>query len=68
MARGFGVAIGAALLAVIAGPMKVTVGDFRLAFFLIGLIPLLAALGFLRLTPADGAAVSGHMGAERRAA
>jgi len=68
VARGFGVAIGAALLAVIAGPMKVTVEDFRLAFFLIGLIPLVAAVGFLRLTPGDGSAVSGHVQAQRRAA
>ena len=67
VARGFGVAVGAALLAVIAGPTKLTVGDFRLAFFLIGLIPLVAGLGFLRLTPTDGAAVSGHVAAQRRA-
>ena len=68
VARGFGVAVGAALLAVIAGPTKVTGADFRLAFFLIGLIPLVAAIGFLRLTPADGAAVSGHVRPQRRAA
>jgi EmrB/QacA subfamily drug resistance transporter len=60
VARGFGVAVGAALLAVIAGPTKVTVADFRLAFFLIGLIPLVAAVGFLRLAPGDGATVSRH--------
>ena len=67
--RRFGpVAVGAALLAVIAGPAKVTVADFRLAFFLIGLIPLVAAFGFLRLTPGDGAAVSGHVQPQRRAA
>jgi hypothetical protein len=68
VARGFGVAVGAALLAVIAGPTKVTVEDFRLAFFLVGLIPLIAAIGFLRLTPSDGAAVSGHLQPQRRAA
>ena len=68
VARGFGVAIGAALLAVIAGPMKVTVADFRLAFSLVGLIPLLAAVGFLRLTPEDGSTVSGHVQPQRRAA
>ena len=60
LARGFGIAIGAALLALIAGPRMVTVGDFRLAFFLIALLPLLSALGFLRLSPEDGAEVSGH--------
>ena len=67
VARGFGVAVGAALLAVIAGPTRVSVGDFRLAFFLVGLIPLIAAFGFLRLTPSDGATVSGHIQPQRRA-
>lgn len=68
VARGFGVAVGAALLAVIAGPSRLTAADFRLAFFLVGLIPLAAAIGFLRLTPLDGADVSGHMRTQRRAA
>ncbi len=66
VARGFGVAVGAALLAVIAGPTKITVEDFRLAFFMIGLLPLVAGFGFLRLTPDDGEAVSGHVQASRR--
>ena len=60
LARGFGIAVGAALLAVIAGPRMLTVADFRLAFFLIALLPLLSAVGFLRLSPVDGAEVSGH--------
>jgi EmrB/QacA subfamily drug resistance transporter len=68
LARGFGVAVGAALLAVIAGPARVTVGDFQLALFLIALIPLLSALGFLRLSPVDGAEVSGHRRAQPRSA
>jgi EmrB/QacA subfamily drug resistance transporter len=67
VARGFGVAVAAALLAVIAGPTKVTAADFRVAFFLLGLVPLLAAFGFLRLTPTDGATVSGHLQPQRRA-
>jgi hypothetical protein len=46
----------------------VTVGDFRLAFFLIALLPLCSALGFLRLSPMDGAEVSGHPGARPRSA
>ncbi len=65
VARGFGVAISAALLALIAGPAKLTVADFRLAFFLVGLIPLFAVFGFLRLAPTDGAMVSGHIGQPR---
>jgi EmrB/QacA subfamily drug resistance transporter len=61
LARGFGIATGAALLALIAGPERlVTAADFRLAFFLLALVPLAAALGFLRLKPEDGAEVSGH--------
>ena len=68
LARGFGVAVGAALLAVIAGPARVTVGDFQLALFLIALIPLFSALGFLRLSPVDGAEVSGHRRVQPRSA
>jgi EmrB/QacA subfamily drug resistance transporter len=64
LARGFGIAIGAALLAVIAGPRLLTMDDFRLAFLLVAVLPLSSALGFLRLSPIDGAEVSGH----RRAA
>jgi hypothetical protein len=45
-----------------------TVEDFRLAFFLIALLPLLSALGFLRLSPIDGAEVSGHRRAQPRSA
>jgi EmrB/QacA subfamily drug resistance transporter len=67
VARGFGVAVAAASLAVIAGPTKVTVEDFRFAFFLVGLLPLVAGFGFLRLTPDDGEAVSGHVQAPRPA-
>src|SRR6266850_2658329 len=55
LARGFGVAVGAALLAVIAGSAQVTIGDFALALYLIALIPLVSAFGFLRLSPLDGA-------------
>jgi MFS family permease len=68
LARGFGVAVGAALLAVIAGSAQVTVGDFALAFYLVALLPFLSALGFLRLSPADGAEVSGHGRARHRTA
>jgi EmrB/QacA subfamily drug resistance transporter len=68
LARGFGIAVGAAMLAVIAGPRALTTGDFRLAFFLIAMLPLLSALGFLRLSPVDGAEVSGHRRAQPRSA
>lgn len=68
LARGFGIAIGAALLAVVAGSRIVTTADFRLAFLLIALLPLGSALGFLRLSPIDGAEVSGHRRAQPRSA
>src|SRR5260370_11954020 len=50
VARGFGGAIGAALLALVAGSAPVTTGDFRIVFVLIALLPLLSAWGFLRLS------------------
>jgi EmrB/QacA subfamily drug resistance transporter len=68
LARGFGIAVGAALLALIAGPRMLTIDDFRLAFFLIALLPLLSAFGFLRLSAVDGAEVSGHRPARARSA
>jgi EmrB/QacA subfamily drug resistance transporter len=68
LARGFGIAIGAALLALIAGPRMLTVEDFRVAFLLIALLPLLSAVGFLRLSPLDGAEVSGHHRTQPRSA
>ena len=60
VARGFGVAVGAVLLALVAGAGHVTTGDFRIVFLLIALIPLVSVAGFLRLSPSDGAAVSGY--------
>jgi hypothetical protein len=60
LARGFGVALGAALLAIVAGAERVTVDDFRFVFFLIALVPLVSAIGFARLGANDGAEVSGH--------
>lgn len=60
LARGFGVALGAALLAIVASGEHVTVGDFRLVFLLIALVPLASAAGFMRLSEEDGAEVSGH--------
>ena len=67
LARGFGVAIGAALLAVVAGGEAVATGDFGIVFLLLALIPLLSAVGFMRLGEEDGAEVSGSSAAEPRA-
>ncbi|HWB48399.1 MAG TPA: MFS transporter [Stellaceae bacterium] len=62
LARGFGVALGAALLALVAGSEHVTVGNFRVVFLLIAVIPLVSVFGFARLGEGDGAEVSGHTG------
>ncbi len=68
LARGFGVAIGAALLAVVAGSEHVTTNDFRIVFLLIALIPLFSAWGFMALDEDDGSEVSGHHSAPAKAA
>lgn len=60
LARGFGVAIGTAFLALVAGSEPVGENDFRTVFLMVGAIPLLSAIGFLRLAEEDGAEVSGH--------
>jgi nitrate/nitrite transporter NarK len=60
LARGFGVAIGAAFLAIVAGSEHVSTDDFRIVFVLVALIPLASAWGFRNLTEDDGAEVSGH--------
>ena len=60
LARGFGVALGAALLALVAGGEHVSVGNFRIVFLLIALVPLVSTIGFLQLGEDDGAEVSGH--------
>jgi Major Facilitator Superfamily len=60
LARGFGVALGAALLALVAAGDHVTVDNFRVVFLLIAAIPLVSMFGFMRLSEDDGAEVSGH--------
>jgi EmrB/QacA subfamily drug resistance transporter len=57
----FGVASAAALVGILAGPGRLpTVADFHIAFVLIGVITLVSAPGFLRLTQTDAAEVSHH--------
>ena len=60
LARGFGVALGAALLALVATGDHVTVDNFRVVFLLIAAIPLASMFGFMQLSEEDGAEVSGH--------
>jgi EmrB/QacA subfamily drug resistance transporter len=67
LARGFGVAIGAMLLAVVAGSAPVAASDFRIVFALVAAIPIVSALGFSRLSPDDGGNVSGYRRPPRKA-
>jgi EmrB/QacA subfamily drug resistance transporter len=61
LAMNFGVAVAAGLLTVVVGPnASITSADFRWVFLLSGVIPLISAIGFLGLSPQDGAAVSGY--------
>jgi EmrB/QacA subfamily drug resistance transporter len=61
LSNGFGVSVSAALLQMVSQPgMALTTADFHKVFVLMGLFGLTAALGFMRLTPADGVQVSGH--------
>src|SRR5262249_40267152 len=60
LARGFGVALGAALLALVAAGDHVTVDNFRVVFLLIGVIPLVSMVGFMQLGEEGGAGVRGH--------
>jgi hypothetical protein len=65
MTMGMGVAVGAILLRIAAivkgnhgGPP--TIAEFHLAFALVALLAFLAALDYIGVDPAAGAAVSGH--------
>lgn len=61
MSQSCGVALGATLLALLAGPGgAATLHDFSLVFVMVGVAALLITLGFLRLEPGDGAHVSHH--------
>ncbi|TKB42773.1 MAG: multidrug efflux MFS transporter, partial [Mesorhizobium sp.] len=61
----FGVAVAAAILnlsQIVRSGAAPNLIDFRIAFFVIGLIGLVAALRFLTLPASAGAEVSGHTG------
>ena len=61
LSQSFGIAISATLLAYFAGgadhPAQ---ADFATAFLVMALFPLAALLWFARLSPGDGALMSGH--------
>jgi len=60
---GVAISVGtaAALLSLLAGGGPAEAGDFRILFVLEGLVTLAALLAYLRLTPQDGAHVSGNV-------
>jgi EmrB/QacA subfamily drug resistance transporter len=61
LTMGFGVSISAALLGLIAGSEQtLSVRAFHLVFLAVAVVPLLSLPGFARLSPLDGAQVSGH--------
>jgi MFS family permease len=60
LCNSFGVAIGAAVLTLTVGSNTViTAKDFQPVFLVIGLFPIIAAFGFLRLKASDGAQLRG---------
>ncbi len=60
LSMSFGVSVAATLLALMVGEAPVNAGDFPPVFLMVGLIPALSTLGFLRLSAMDGAEVSGY--------
>jgi MFS family permease len=59
---GLGVSVSAAMLGLAQGRShSLSVADFHHVFLWLAAIPLLALPGFLVLSPADGAQVSGHV-------
>ena len=61
LSQSFGIAISATLLGSLAGQTQYPPqSDFAAVFSIMVLFPLVAMLWFVRLTPADGALMSGH--------
>ena len=60
LAVAVSVGLAAALLSLLAGGGKASINDYRILFVVEGLITLCALSAYLRLTPQDGAHVSGH--------
>ena len=60
LAVAISVGLAAALLSLLAGGGKASINDYRILFLIEGVITLCALLAYVRLTPQDGAHVSGH--------
>jgi EmrB/QacA subfamily drug resistance transporter len=61
LAVAISVGTAAALLSLLAGGGRAEVGDFRVLFVIEGLVTLAALLAYRKLTPRDGAHVSGNV-------
>ena len=67
LSMSLGVSIGAMLLSIQIGPSgHLMAADFPPVFLIIGILPALASLGFLRLASDTGADVTGHTPRRRR--
>lgn len=60
LAVAISVGLAAAVLSLLAGGGHASVNDFRILFVIEGVITLCALFAYLRLTPQDGAHISGH--------
>jgi EmrB/QacA subfamily drug resistance transporter len=60
LAVAISVGLAAATLSLLAGGGHASISDFRIMFVIEGVITLCALFAYLRLTPQDGAHVSGH--------
>ncbi|TGS48054.1 MULTISPECIES: MFS transporter [unclassified Mesorhizobium] len=60
LAVAISVGLAAAMLSFLAGGGPAVASDFRILFVIEGIITLCALLAYLKLTPQDGAHVSGH--------
>jgi EmrB/QacA subfamily drug resistance transporter len=61
LSSSFGIAMAATVIAMVAGGSEIlTATDFRWAFVIVGLFPILSVFGFMRLKPSDGAEMSGR--------
>ncbi len=61
LSSSFGIAMAATVIGLVAGGSEIlTATDFRWAFVIVGLFPVLSVFGFSRLKPGDGAEMSGR--------
>jgi MFS family permease len=66
LSQSFGIAISATLLGIFAGQAQnPPQSDFAAVFLVMAVFPFVAMLWFVRLTPGDGALMSGHRAGER---